>query len=62
MLQTPEMFEYARATLGNEIELCHDTHERLNNGQAVQLAESLQKHRLFFRMYTSNLRSVWLMV
>ena len=47
-LQLLLVTRYARDTLGETVELCHDTHERLNNGQAVQLAESLQPYRLFF--------------
>eukprot|EP00329_Picozoa_sp_Boothbay-MS584-11_P001359 19886_2 len=48
LLQTPALFKYARETLGNEVELCHDTHERLTPSQAVYLAKELEQYRLFF--------------
>ena len=35
MLQTPALFKYAREQLGDEIELCHDVHERLNPSQVI---------------------------
>ena len=39
---------YAREVLGDEVELCHDTHERLAPSMTVQLAKSLEPYRLFF--------------
>jgi mannonate dehydratase len=42
------MFAYAREVLGESIELCHDTHERINPSQTVQLAQSVEPYRLFF--------------
>ena len=48
MLQTPALFKYAREQLGDEIELCHDVHERLNPSQTVWLAKELEPYRLFF--------------
>lgn len=44
----PRLFEHLRAALGDEIELLHDVHERLNPIQAAQLAKALEPYRLFF--------------
>lgn len=46
--KTLELFEYVRKTLGDEVELLHDTHERIPAIQAVQLAKALEQYRLFF--------------
>lgn len=43
-----QMFERLRENLGDEIELLHDTHERVSPAQAVFLAKELEKFRLFF--------------
>ena len=48
LLQTPALFKYAREQLGEEVELCHDTHERLTPSQSVHLAKALEPYRLFF--------------
>ena len=48
MIQTPKLFKYAREQLGDEVELCHDVHERLNPSQTVWLAKELEPYRLFF--------------
>lgn len=48
LITTPKMFKYAREVLGDEVELIHDTHERLSCAQAVTLAKSLEPYRLFF--------------
>jgi mannonate dehydratase len=45
---TPQLFERARAELGEEIELLHDAHSRLTPKQAVLLARRLEPYRLFF--------------
>ncbi len=45
---TLNLFEYIRTKIGDEIELLHDTHERVPAIQAVQLAKALEKYRLFF--------------
>ena len=37
-----------RSTIGNDIELLHDVHERLAPIEAVRLSKNLQKYRLFF--------------
>ena len=39
LIDTPKMFAYARETLGDTVELVHDTHERLSPAQTVQLAQ-----------------------
>lgn len=44
----PELFEYLRAELGEDIELLHDVHERIPPIQAVWLAKALEPYRLFF--------------
>ena len=44
----PRLFEHLRANLGDQIELLHDVHERLNPVQAAQLARDLEPYRLFF--------------
>ena len=44
----PRLFEYARAELGDEIELLHDIHERVPAPLAMQLARDLEPFRLFF--------------
>ena len=46
--QIPELFERARTTLGDEIELLHDIHERVPPPLALQLAKQLEPYRLFF--------------
>ncbi|MBZ0296347.1 MAG: D-galactonate dehydratase family protein [Anaerolineae bacterium] len=44
----PPLFEHLRSTLGDEIALLHDIHERLNPVQASQLARALEPYNLFF--------------
>lgn len=46
--QTPAMFEYLRKTVGEEVELLHDVHERIPAVQALWLAKALEPYRLFF--------------
>jgi mannonate dehydratase len=48
MRRTLQMFDTVRGTLGNDIELLHDVHERVSPHQAVQFAKELEKFRLFF--------------
>lgn len=43
-----DMFDHLRSKLGNEVELCHDVHERLVPQEAVRLAHLLDPYRLFF--------------
>ena len=42
------LFDHLRSTLGDEIELLHDVHERLVPITAVRLAKELERFRLFF--------------
>lgn len=44
----PRLFAYLRERLGDEIELMHDVHERLNPIQAARLAKDLEPYHLFF--------------
>lgn len=44
----PRLFGYLREKLGDEIEMMHDVHERLNPIQAARLAKELEPMHLFF--------------
>jgi len=44
----PKLFEHLRKTLGDDIELLHDVHERVTLPEAVSLCKSLEPYRLFF--------------
>ena len=44
----PKLFEHLRATVGEEVALIHDVHERLNPVQAARLARELEPYHLFF--------------
>lgn len=44
----PRLFEHMRSTLGEEVELLHDVHERVPAIKAIQLARDLEQFRLFF--------------
>ncbi len=44
----PKLFEHLRSTLGDDVELLHDVHERLNPIQASRLARELEPYHLFF--------------
>ncbi len=46
--RAPKVFEAARKELGDEVELLHDSHERITPTQAIQLAKDLEQFRLFF--------------
>jgi mannonate dehydratase len=48
MRQTLEMMEHVRAAVGDEVELLHDIHERLQPIDAVQLAKDVERFKLFF--------------
>ena len=48
MRLVPELFKQARETLGDEVELLHDVHERVPPSGAIRLAKSLEPYRLFF--------------
>ncbi len=44
----PGLFEHLRATVGEEVGLLHDVHERITPSQAIRLAKSLEDYRLFY--------------
>jgi mannonate dehydratase len=44
----PALFEHLRMTLGDDVELLHDVHERIPPIQGVWLAKALEPYRLFF--------------
>ena len=44
----PKLFEHMRLTLGDEIELLHDVHERVSPDQALYLCKRLEEYRPFF--------------
>jgi mannonate dehydratase len=43
-----KLFEHLRKTVGEEIELLHDVHERVTASQAMVLAKALEPYRLFY--------------
>ncbi len=45
---TLRLFEHMRSSVGNEIELLHDVHERLAPIEAVRLSKNLEPYRLYF--------------
>jgi mannonate dehydratase len=45
---TPELFKAARAALGDDIDLLHDTHHRLTPIEAARLGKDLEPYRLFW--------------
>ena len=45
---TLTMIEHVRATVGDDVELLHDVHERLAPADAVMFAKDLEQYRLFF--------------
>jgi mannonate dehydratase len=44
----PKLFEHLRKQIGDEVELLHDSHERLPPILAIQLCKDLQPYHLFF--------------
>ncbi|HEY8599093.1 MAG TPA: enolase C-terminal domain-like protein, partial [Thermomicrobiales bacterium] len=44
----PKLFEHLRATVGWEIELLHDIHERIPPITAIGMAKELEQYKLFF--------------
>jgi mannonate dehydratase len=48
MRETLKMFEHLRGTLGFDIDLCHDVHERLKPVDAIRFACELEPYDLFF--------------
>ncbi len=48
LTNTPKMFEHVRKVCGDEIELLHDIHERINPNDAINLIKELEQYRPFF--------------
>jgi mannonate dehydratase len=46
--RTIGMMEYVRASIGDEIELLHDVHERLKPSEAIKFAKDVEPFDLFF--------------
>jgi mannonate dehydratase len=44
----PKVFEHVRATLGDEIQLLHDVHERVEPIEAINLLKELERYHPFF--------------
>ncbi|HUU15195.1 MAG TPA: D-mannonate dehydratase ManD [Terriglobia bacterium] len=44
----PKLFDHLRSKLGEEVELLHDTHEKLGPIDAARLARELEPYHLFF--------------
>jgi len=44
----PKLFEHLRKTVGEEVELLHDVHERVPPILGIQLCKDLEPYRLFF--------------
>ena len=44
----PKIFEHMRATVGDEVQLLHDVHERIEPIEAIGLVKELEKYRPFF--------------
>jgi mannonate dehydratase len=45
---TPKMFEAIRAACGDDVELLHDVHERVEPRDAIRLLKELERYRPFF--------------
>lgn len=44
----PKLFDHLRSTLGDQVELLHDIHERIPPVMAIRLAKELEPYNLFF--------------
>jgi mannonate dehydratase len=44
----PKLFEHVRSKAGEEVELLHDVHERVQLNEAINLCKALEPYRLFF--------------
>ena len=44
----PKMFEHIRSTCGDQVELLHDIHERVQPIEAINLCKELEQYRPFF--------------
>ena len=45
---TPKMFEHIRSKCGEDVELLHDIHERIEPIEAIRLLKELEQYRPFF--------------
>jgi mannonate dehydratase len=46
--RTLKLFEACRKELGDEVQLLHDTHERIHPTQALQMGKDIEQFKLFF--------------
>ena len=46
--EVPKLFEHLRTTVGEDVELLHDVHERVAPSEGVKLCKDLEKYRPFF--------------
>lgn len=46
--RTIQLFEAVRKELGYEVEILHDTHERIHPTQALQMGKDIEQFKLFF--------------
>ena len=44
----PKLFEHLRTRLGDEVQLLHDVHERVQINEAITLCKALEPYHLFF--------------
>jgi len=44
----PKLFAHLRSTLGDEVQLLHDVHERVQLNEAINLCKALEPYNLFF--------------
>jgi len=44
----PKLFAHLRANLGDEVQLLHDVHERVQLNEAINLCKALEPYNLFF--------------
>ncbi len=44
----PKLFEHLRTKLGDDIQLLHDVHERVQLNEAINLCKALEPYNLFF--------------
>ena len=44
----PKLFAHLRTTLGDEVQLLHDVHERVHLNEAITLCKALEPYNLFF--------------
>jgi mannonate dehydratase len=44
----PKLFEHLRRTIGEDVELLHDVHERVSLPEGIALCKALEPYRLFF--------------